>query len=232
MGARLRQRLHTGEADPLPAPGNDGDAAFEIEAPEIHWAEASTTMSSAHPVAAIDVERLRDDVIAVRRGEKHGGAGKVIRQSHSAEWHRLADQALFLAERPMLVFGEQGVDLGPHRRVHDPGSNAVDVDAVLDEVKAGRLGEADNRGLGGAVDSNEAFAAAAGLRSHVDDLAPLPTRNHALCGCLEGEEQALDVDAENPVIADFRHLDDRRHIEDRGVVDENVDASPPLDATG
>jgi hypothetical protein len=93
------------------------------------------------------------------------------------------------------------------------------------------MGEADNRGLGGAVDSNEAFAAAAGLRSHVDDLAPLPTRNHALCGCLEGEEQALDVDAENPVVADFRHLDDRRHIEDRGVVDENVDASPSLDDT-
>ncbi len=41
MGARLGQRLDAGEADPLPAAGDDGDAAFEVEPIEIHGLEAS-----------------------------------------------------------------------------------------------------------------------------------------------------------------------------------------------
>ena len=66
MGAGLGQRLHAGEANPLPAAGDDGDATLEIEAIQIHGPEASIAMSSAHPVAAVDAERLRDDGAADR----------------------------------------------------------------------------------------------------------------------------------------------------------------------
>src|SRR3984957_14341530 len=228
MSARLRQRFHTGEADPLPAAGDDRHAAFEIEAIQIHGPAASTAMSSAHPVAAVDVERLRDDVIAVRRGEEHGGAGMVLRQSHPSERHRFADQPLLLAKRPMFVFGEQGVDLGPHRRVDDPRRDAVDVDAVLDEVESRRLSEADDCSFGGAVDRHQRFAAPARLRGHVDDLAALPTRNHALGDHLKSEEKTLDVDGKNLVVARLGDIDDSGHVEDTGVVDEDVDAAPAL----
>ena len=41
VGSRLGQRFHAGKANPLPAAGDDRDAAFEIEAIEIHGPEAS-----------------------------------------------------------------------------------------------------------------------------------------------------------------------------------------------
>jgi hypothetical protein len=99
---------------------------------------------------------------------------------------------------------------------------------VFDEVQPGRLGQADDGGLRGAVDRHQSFTAPAGLRGHVDDLATPPARDHALGRRLEGEEEALDVDGEDPVVAGFGHFDDRAHVEDRCVVDENVDAAPAL----
>ena len=51
--------------------------------------------------------------------------------------------------------------------------NGVDIDAVLDQVEPGRLGEADDRSLGGAIDGDQRLAAPAGLAGHVDDLAAL-----------------------------------------------------------
>src|SRR6202041_1064630 len=105
--------------------------------------------------------------------------------------------AFLLADRTMLIFGEQGVDLRPHRRVDDAGRYAIDVDAVLDEVEAGRLGEADDGGRGGAVDRHQRFTAAAGLRGHVDDFSAAAPRDHVPGDRLEAEEQAFDVDGEN-----------------------------------
>ena len=56
----------------------------------------------------------------------------------------------------VLVFGEQRVDLVPMVAVDDAGRDAVDVDAVLDQREAGRLGEADDGRLGGAIDARPA----------------------------------------------------------------------------
>ena len=46
---------------------------------------------SAHPIAAIDVERLGDHVVGIGRSEKDGGAGMVLGQTHAAEGHGLAE---------------------------------------------------------------------------------------------------------------------------------------------
>src|SRR6202042_725300 len=100
------QRFHARKANPLRPAGDDRDSAFEFEAIQIHGPNASAAMLSAHPVAAVDVERLRDDEIAVRRGKEHSGADVVVRQPHPAEWDRLAGQAFLLADRTMLIFGE------------------------------------------------------------------------------------------------------------------------------
>ena len=56
--------------------------------------------------------------------------------------HRLADQPLLLARLAVLVFGEQRIDVVPVLAVDHAGRDRVDVDAVLDEVEPGRLGEA------------------------------------------------------------------------------------------
>jgi hypothetical protein len=58
--------------------------------------------------------------------------------------------------------------------VHDAGRDAVDVDAVLDEIEARALGEADDRRLRGAINSDQRLASASGLGGEVDDLPPRP----------------------------------------------------------
>ena len=109
--------------------------------------------------------------------------------------------------------------------VDDAGRDRVDVDAVLDQVEPGRLGQRDDRGLGGAVDGDQRLAAPAGLARHVDDLAALAARDHRARRRLQREQRAGDVDREEPVVARPRDLDDRREVEQRGVVDQDVDAA-------
>src|SRR5262245_42092644 len=91
-------------------------------------------LRSTHPVAAVDVEGLGDNVVAFGRGEEDRGADMVLRLAHAAERHRFTDQPLLLADPAPFVLGEQGVDLVPHRRVDHARRDAVDVDAVLDEA--------------------------------------------------------------------------------------------------
>src|SRR6185312_1447971 len=114
----------------------------------------ATSLPSAHPVAAVDVQRLRHDIVAVGARQKHGRAGNVFRHAHPAEWNGFADQALFLANRTMLIFREQGVDLVPHRSVDDPRSDCVDIDAVLDQFEGEALRQAEDRRLGRAIDGD------------------------------------------------------------------------------
>src|ERR1700694_4833388 len=52
----------------------------------------------AHPVAAVDIEGLRHNVVALGRCEKHRSAGVVFGKSHPAVRHGFADQALLLAD--------------------------------------------------------------------------------------------------------------------------------------
>ena len=103
-------------------------------------------------------KRLRDDIVRVGGRQEHRGAGVVLRHPHPAEGDGLADEALLLAERAVLVPGEQRVDLVPHRRVDDARRDAVDVDAVLDQVEPGRLRDRDHRRLAGAVDRHQGLA--------------------------------------------------------------------------
>ena len=49
---------------------------------------------------------------------------------HAAEGHALADEALLLAERAVLVLGEERVDPVPVLAVDDAGRDGVDVDPV------------------------------------------------------------------------------------------------------
>jgi hypothetical protein len=98
---------------------------------------------------------------------------KVLRRAHAAIGHRLADQFLLLALRPVFIFGEQRIDVIPVLAVDDARGNRVDVDAVLDQVEPRRLGQRDDGGLGGAIDADQCFAAPSGLACHVDDPAAL-----------------------------------------------------------
>ncbi len=112
--------------------------------------------------------------------------------------------------------------------VDHAGGDRVDIDAVLDEVEPRRLGERDDRGLGGAIDGHEGFAPPAGLACHVDDLAALAAGDHRFCDRLQHEEGACDIDRKQPIIALAGDLDDRRQVEQGGIVDQYVDPAGRL----
>src|SRR5208282_1017278 len=59
---------------PWPPPVTTATRPLRLKRSRYIGSEASATNSSAQPVAAVDVERLRDDVVAVGGGEEHGGA--------------------------------------------------------------------------------------------------------------------------------------------------------------
>src|SRR5438552_12355136 len=104
----------------------------------------------------------------------------IFRFAHAPIGYAFADPTLLLAGRKPLIFGEQRIDFIPHRRIDDARRDAVDIDPVLDEAEARRLGKADDGGLGGAIDGDQSFAAPASLRCHIDDLAALAALYHAL----------------------------------------------------
>ena len=135
-------------------------------------------------MAAIDIVGLGDDVFGIVAGQEHGHAGQVLRLAHAAIRYALTDQPLLLALRPVLVFGEQRIDMVPMLAVDDARGDGVDVDAVLDQVEPGRLGQRNDGGLGGAVDGDQRLAAPSGLAGDVDDpaaLAPAIIERAAAC---------------------------------------------------
>ena len=156
----------------------------------------------------------------------------ILRLAHAAKGNALAHKALLLTEGTVLILGKETVNMLPHRRVDDARRDAVDVDPVLDEGKASRLGDRDNGGLGGAVDRHQRLATAAGLRSKIDDLAALAPVLHAFGHFLQHENEALDVHPEDEVIALLGDFAPWRHVEDGGVVDEDVYAAHALLAFG
>src|SRR6185437_14379472 len=104
-----------------------------------------------------------------------------------------ADQALFLANRTMLIFREQGVDLVPHRSVDDPRSDCVDIDAVLDQFEGEALRQADDRRLGRTIDGDARLASPPRLARKVYDLASLAGGDHELRDGLRHEQEAAHV---------------------------------------
>src|SRR5260221_3091924 len=168
---------------------------------------------STHPVAAIDIEGLGDDVVGIGRREKDGSAGVILGAAHAAIGHRRSDETLLLADRTAFVPGEESVDLIPHRRVEDAPCDRIDVDPLLYEIEPGRLCEADDGGLCGAIGRDQRLAAPPGLRGHVDDLAAAPLGDHPTGDGLEGEEQTLHVDREEQIPVRLGDFDDWRETE-------------------
>src|SRR6185437_8765553 len=82
------------------------------------------------------------------------------------------------------------------RRVDDGGRDGVDGDAILGELLAERLGEADDRGLGGAIGAGARVALLAGDRGDVDD-APVAPPLHQPGDRTVAVEEAIDVDVED-----------------------------------
>ena len=68
--------------------------------------QAELGRHSAHPIAAVDIEGLGDDVIGVGGGEEDRRAGDVARNAHAAIGNGQADLALLLAQREVFVSGE------------------------------------------------------------------------------------------------------------------------------
>ena len=86
-------------------------------------------------------------------------------------------------------------------------------------------GEADDRRLRGAIDGDQRFSSASGLRGEVDDLASATLLDHLLRDRLEGEQQTLDIHRIDTTVAFASDFDDGSEVENPRVVDENVDAA-------
>ncbi len=96
---------------------------------------------------------------------------------------------------------------------------------MFDQIETGRLGKADDGCLGGAVDSDQRFAAPSGLTCHVDDLAASAASNHRSSRRLQGEQGAGKIDGHESVKTVAGDFDDRREIEQGGIVDQYVDTA-------
>src|SRR5262249_51888437 len=96
--------------------------------------------------------RLASDVAGLVAGQKHGERGTLLRDTEPA--HRLAiDKALTNLLARASGFLRQSCDaLFERRRFDSAGANRVAADALLDEICCDRLGKADHRCFGGAID--------------------------------------------------------------------------------
>src|SRR3954454_9818751 len=109
--------------------------------------------------------RLYDTVrvVGLRSSEEHGHSSQVLGDAHAAVRDGLPDLGLLLAGCEALMLGEEGIDFVPVLAIEDARRDRVHVDAVANKVEPRRLGEADDGGLGGAIDRDQRLAAAAGL---------------------------------------------------------------------
>src|ERR1700735_1592559 len=104
---------------------------------------------STYPIATIHIDRLRNDVVAVVRGQENGCTRKIILRPHTTVRDGFADQTLFLANPPLFEVSNQRIHFIPHRSVNDPGGNSVHIDSFLDQGQTSRLSDADYGGFAG-----------------------------------------------------------------------------------
>ena len=116
-----------------------------------------------------------------------------------------------------------------HRRVGGAGRDRVDGDAVRGELDRERLGERDDRPLGGGVRAEAADDEDVGGRAHVDDPSALALLDHLPRRGAAAVEVAVQVRGEQPVPVVVGRLDDRLHDQPRRVVHPDVDAAEALD---
>src|ERR1700722_4107307 len=131
----------------------------------------SSAACSTHPIAAVDIEGLSDDIVGFGGREENCWSTVVLWDTHAARGDCLSNDALLFTDRTPFVLGEERVDLIPHWGIDNAWRDRVDVDATLNEFKAERLGNPDHRGLRRAINGYIRLASSTGLRGHVDDLA-------------------------------------------------------------
>ena len=130
-----------------------------------------------------------------------------------------------------VLGGDLLLDEVGHRRVDEGRAQRGRLDAVVAELLVHRLGEADDRRLGRAVDRQPRLAGLARDRRRVDDerAAVLGARGAQQVDALAVEEdRRAQVDAELQVDLLGRQLADRRADADAGVVDQHVEAPEAL----
>jgi hypothetical protein len=72
---------------------------------------------SAHPVAAIHIQGLRENIPCFVICQEDRRTRHVLRIAHSTRRNCLSNQALLFADRSPFVFGKQAVDPVPHWRI-------------------------------------------------------------------------------------------------------------------
>src|SRR5690606_12779163 len=88
------------QAAPMPCPP---PVTTPTRPSSLSFSRYVVSVLSAHPVSAVDVVGLRDDVIALGAGEEDRHAGQVLRAAHAPVRHGLADEPLLLAQRAVLI---------------------------------------------------------------------------------------------------------------------------------
>ena len=78
-----------------------------------------------------------------------------------------------------------------------PGEIALTLMPCLIRSESGRLGQADHRRLGRAIDRDQRLAAPTGLARHVDDLAAVDRGDHVPRHRLHGEQRPCHIDGED-----------------------------------
>jgi hypothetical protein len=91
---------------------------------------------SAHPVAAVDIVGLRNDVVSVFAGEERCQSANLIGTRHAAIGHCGANDPLLLARLQLLLLGEHRVYKFPVLVVDDAARGAVRDEHFRSFVKA------------------------------------------------------------------------------------------------
>src|SRR5882757_5396948 len=117
--------------------------------------------ASAHPVATVDIVGLRQDIVAVGRGQKHGEPRNIFGLRKTADRNGPGYGRLLLTRLQAFPAGEVRIDNLPMLAIDDARRYRVDVDTVFDQRQGGGLCRRNDRCLGGAVECHQRLAAAA-----------------------------------------------------------------------
>jgi hypothetical protein len=88
---------------------------------------SSSSEKPAHPIAAVDVQRLRGDVIGIRRRQERRRLAIIVGNPIRPKRYGFADQPLLLADQPIHVFGEQRIDMARTIASPMPRASAVTI---------------------------------------------------------------------------------------------------------
>src|SRR5688500_11041357 len=151
------------QAAPIPCPAPVTTATF----PSSFNFSRYILLPSTHPLAAVDVVGLGDDIIAFFRCQKNRHADEIFRSTHAPVRNAGGHLFFLFADGEIFILGEERIHAFPMLAIDNARGNGIYIDAVLDEIEARRLREADDSGLAGAIDGNQCFTSPARLACHV-----------------------------------------------------------------